>query len=124
MVPGKILIVEDEEENREILTLHLERTGYEVLEAEDGQRAKEVLQEGNNRTTVDVIITDIRMPKVNGLEIIDYFKEYAPDISVVVVTGFPDNKLSEQLIEKGVKKFLVKPVEKQTLLQTVAELLL
>jgi len=123
MVSGKILIVEDEEENREILTLHLERTGYQVLEAEDGQRAKEVLQEGNNRTTVDVIITDIRMPKVNGLEIIDYFKEYAPDISVIVVTGFPDNKLSEQLVKKGVKKFLVKPVEKQTLLQTVAELL-
>jgi len=123
MVPGKILIVEDEKENREILTLHLERTGYQVLEAEDGQRAKEVLQEGNNRTTVDVIITDIRMPKANGLEIIDYFKKYAPDISVIVVTGFPDNKLSEQLVKKGVKKFLVKPVEKKTLLQTVAELL-
>jgi two-component system chemotaxis response regulator CheY len=123
MVPGKILIVEDEDENREILTLHLERTGYQVLEAENGQRAKEILQEGNNLTTVDVIITDIRMPKVNGLEIIDYFKEYAPDISVIVVTGFPDNKLSDQLIEKGVKRFLVKPVEKQTLLQTVAELI-
>ena len=123
MVPGKILIVEDEEENREILTLHLERTGYQVLEAENGQRAKEILQEGNNLTTVDVIITDIRMPKVNGLEIIDYFKEYVPDISVIVLTGFPDNKLSDQLIEKGVKRFLVKPVEKQTLLQTVAELI-
>ena len=72
---------------------------------------------------MDLIITDIRMPKVNGIEIIDYLKGIVPGIPVMVVTAFPNTDLSDQLIERGVKKYLVKPVEKEILLQAVAELL-
>ena len=123
MATENILIIEDEGEIREILTIHLEDAGYQVLEAENGQRAKEILEEGNNRATVDIIITDIRMPKVNGVEIIDYLKENVPGIPVIVVTAFPDKKLADQLIEEGVKKYLVKPVDRQVLLQAVAAVL-
>ena len=68
---------------------------------------------------VALILCDIRMPKVNGVEAIDFFKKEAPGIPVVVVTGYPDAELAAYLMKKGVKDYLVKPVEKQKLIDTV-----
>jgi CheY-like chemotaxis protein len=123
MATGKILVVEDEEENREILAIHLRRAGYQVLEAANGLQAQEKMNEcdDGDQGAVDLIITDIRMPEVSGVEVVDYFNENFPDIPVVVVTGFADNELSDRLVEKGVKNVLVKPVDKTFLLKVVAK---
>jgi YesN/AraC family two-component response regulator len=77
--------------------------------------------EDGDQGAVDLIITDIRMPEVSGVEVVDYFNENFPDIPVVVVTGFADNELSDRLVEKGVKNVLVKPVDKTFLLKVVAK---
>ncbi len=120
MAKGKILIVDDEEDVREVIKLHLEQEGYDnLLEAKNGEEAIKILRSGNNMIQVGLILCDIRMPKVNGVEAIDFFKKEAPGIPVVVVTGYPDAELAAYLMKKGVKDYLVKPVEKQKLIDTV-----
>jgi two-component system chemotaxis response regulator CheY len=81
------------------------------------------MKSGANLLQVGLIICDIRMPKVNGVEAIDYLKENAPSIPIMVVTGYPDSELAVSLLKKGVKDYLVKPVEKEKFLAKVKEVL-
>jgi two-component system, chemotaxis family, chemotaxis protein CheY len=120
---GKILIIDDESEVREVLRLHLESANYNVIEASDGEEGVNMMKEGSNLLQVGMIICDIRMPKVNGIEAIDYLKKNAPSIPIVVVTGYPDSDLAVSLLKKGVKDYMVKPIEKAKLLAKVGEVL-
>jgi CheY-like chemotaxis protein len=120
MAIGKILIVDDEEDVREVLKLHLEGENYSTLEAENGDEAIKVLR--REMTNVAVILCDIRMPKVDGIECIDYLRREAPSIPIVVVTAYPDSELAVDLMKKGVKDYLVKPVDKEKLVSTVKKL--
>ena len=122
-VKGKILIIDDEAEVREVLRLHLESANYNVIEALDGEEAVNMMKSGSNLLQVGLIICDIRMPKVNGIEAIDYLKQNAPSIPVIVVTGYPDSDLAVSLLKKGVKDYMVKPIEKVKLLAKVEEAL-
>ena len=70
-----------------------------------------------------LILCDIRMPKVDGLECIAYFRDQALGIPGVVVTGFPDTERAVDLMDKGVKDYWVKPVEKTTLLAVVEKMI-
>ncbi|MFQ5450205.1 MAG: response regulator [Nitrospinaceae bacterium] len=119
MEKRKILIVEDEPNNREVLQLHLAALGYTVLEAADGEMAIKVLHSGDNMDQIGLIFCDIRMPKLNGVDSIDYFIKKAPKIPIVVITGYPDDELTDFLINKGVRELILKPVEKARLLKTV-----
>ena len=120
---GKILIIDDESEVREVLRIHLESANYNVIEAVDGEEGVNMMKSGSNLLQVGMIICDIRMPKVNGIEAIDYLKQNAPSIPIVVVTGYPDSDLAVSLLKKGVKDYMVKPIEKAKLLEKVAEVL-
>ena len=120
---GKILIIDDEEDVREVLRIHLESANYNVIEAENGEEGIALMKSGANLLQVGLIICDIRMPKVNGVEAIDYLKENAPSIPIMVVTGYPDSELAVSLLKKGVKDYLVKPVEKEKLLAKVKDAL-
>ena len=122
MVQGRVLVIDDEEDVREVLRLHLESEGYNVLEAENGEDGINVLRSEDNLINVGVILCDIRMPKVNGIECIDFLRKEAPGIPIVVVTGYPDTEMATNLMKKGVKDYLVKPVEKDKLLGTVNKL--
>jgi two-component system chemotaxis response regulator CheY len=120
---GRILIIEDDPDIRDILKHQLEQCGHQVIEAKDGQEGIDLMKKRSNLLQVGLIITDIRMPKVNGVEAIDYINANAPSIPIMVVTGYPDTELAINLLEKGVKSFLVKPVEKDTLLSKVSVIL-
>lgn len=119
MAKGKVLVVDDEADVRDVIKLHLEGAGFNMLEAENGEEAISTLRQGDNMVNVGLILCDIRMPKVNGIECIDFLKREAPGIPVVVVTGYPDTEMATSLMKKGVKDYLVKPVEKEKLLSTV-----
>ncbi len=121
MAKGKILVVDDENDVRDIIRLQLEQNGFHVLEAVDGENAINILQSGDNLVNVGLILCDIRMPKVNGVETIEFLKKEAPGIPIVVITGYPDTELATGLLKKGVKDYLVKPVEKEKLLAVVDE---
>ncbi len=120
---GRILIIDDEEDVRDILKMHLESAGYKVIEAEDGEDGINKMREGANLLQVGLIITDIRMPKVNGVEAINYLRTNAPSKPILVITGYPDADLAISLLKKGVKEYLVKPIEKKVLLEKVKKVL-
>ena len=122
MSTGKVMVVEDEEDVREAIKLQLESANYNVLEAENGEEAINILKSESNMVNCGLILCDIRMPKVNGLECIAYFRDQAPGIPIVVVTGFPDTEMAVDLMSKGVKDYLVKPVEKAKLLAVVEKM--
>ena len=118
---GRILVVDDEPDIRKIVRMTLEKAGYEVLEAEDGEKAIEIINTGENRIMLDVIICDIRMPKINGVEAVDYFQKEWPRVSLIVLTGFPDVEMATSFLRKGVVDYLVKPVEGEKLREAVAK---
>ncbi len=122
MPKGKILVIDDESDVRETIRMQLETANYNVLEAENGEEAIKILRSENNMVNVGVILCDIRMPKVNGLECIQFLKQEAPGIPTVVVTAYPDPEMASDLMTRGVKDYLVKPVEKEKLLGVVGKL--
>lgn len=114
----KILVVDDEEEVRKTVRLQLKGTGLEVIEAEDGKKGIEVL-DNENVTLVSAILCDVRMPNINGVEAVSYFRREYPHIPVIVLTGYPDVKLAVDFMREGVVEYLVKPVEKEKLVETI-----
>ena len=122
MAKGKILVVDDEQNVRDTIRMQLESENYNVLEAENGEEAIKVLRSEDNMVNVGLILCDIRMPKVNGLECIAFFRQEAPGIPTVVVTAFPDAEMAADLMTKGLKDYLVKPVEKKHLLAVVGKM--
>lgn len=120
---GGILVVDDEPDIRRVVRMALEKLNYYVIEAEDGQQAITLLNEGEHPMVIDVIITDIRMPNINGIEAMDYLQREYPSVPLIVLTGFPDLDLAMQLMKQGVTDYLVKPVEQEKLASAVANAL-
>jgi len=118
---GRVLIVDDEPDIRKVVRMTLEKAGYEVLDAEDGEKAIEVINTGENRMMLDVMVCDIRMPKINGIEAIAYFQKEYPRVPLIVLTGFPDTEMATSLLRQGVVDYLVKPVEGERLRASVAK---
>ena len=116
---GRILIVDDEASIRKALRLTLAKAGYDVVEADDGATGIKAIGADDNPLMVDVVICDIRMPKVNGLEAIAYFRRQYPSVPVIVLTGYPDIQLATDLLKQGVVDYLVKPVERDQLVACV-----
>ena len=118
---GRVLVVDDEPSIRKLVNLSLTKAGYEVVEAQDGEQAIKVLNSDDNPLMVDTILCDIRMPKVNGIEAIAYFRTQYPTVPVVVMTGYPDVDLAVSLMRQGVLDYLVKPVSKEELLTVITK---
>ncbi len=117
------MIVDDEQDVREAIKLQLGDGNFKILEAENGEEAIATLKQADHLVNVGLILCDIRMPKVDGVECIDYLKRNAPGIPIVVITAFPDAELAASLLKKGVKDYLVKPVDKAKLIGVVDKLI-
>ena len=117
---GRVLVVDDEANFRKLMQMMLTKGGYEVLEAENGAEALETLRANKNQEPVDVIICDIRMPQVDGVEAVAVFRQEFPSIPVVVLTGFPDIVMAHSFLEQGVSDYRAKPIEREKLLAVVA----
>ena len=117
---GRVLVVDDEPQVRKPICLSLVKAGYEVVEAADGDQAIKTLGSDDNPLMVDTILCDIRMPKVNGIEAIAYFRQNYPRVPLIVLTGFPDTDMATSLLRQGVVDYLVKPVEGEKLKASVA----
>lgn len=116
---GRVMVVDDEEQIRKVVGMTLRKAGYDVQEAEDGEKAIQLMNEGDNPLTMDVVICDIRMPKINGTEAIAYFRSQYPSTPIIVLTGYPDVQLATSLLKSGVVEYLVKPVEREKLVSAV-----
>ena len=119
MSMGRVLVVDDEADVRKSVRLILTKAGYDVVEAEDGEKGMAAIKADGNALLVDTIICDLYMPKVNGMEAIAYFREQFPSVPVIVLTGKPDIPNTASLFKQGIVDYLVKPVEAEKLTAAV-----
>lgn len=116
-----ILLVDDITSLRIVGKAMLESFGYEVLLAEDGEDAIDVYKK--HRETIQLVILDMIMPKMNGQECFNVLKKMKPELKVILLSGFLQEKDLEGLREKGLSGVLLKPFAKQQLGELVAEVL-
>lgn len=107
-----ILVVDDEVEVCETITLMLDRLGYTCEMAASGPEAIQKHAE----SSFDVILTDLGMPGMNGLELAQRIKAATPDVRVILITGWPLQLSDEQLHQRGVECVINKPVRLKDLL--------
>ena len=119
MLMKKVLIIDDDDSVRELIKIHLEKEGFPILEAKTGEEALKTLHKGDNIINVSLILSDIRMPKMDGVEFIEILIQQAIRIPVIVLTGYPDRQMAESLKKIGVKEYLIKPIGKQKLIETI-----
>lgn len=101
-----VLIVDDEELNLVLLSDMLDETGnYKIDSALDGKIAWNLIQENS----YDLIITDIRMPEIDGIELLRLVKQYNPSIPIIVVTAFASIETAVEALQNGAANFLKKP---------------
>ncbi len=101
----RILVVDDEESIREFLEIMLKKEGYEVTTAEDGAKAKEVLA----KKTFDMVISDLQMPNVTGIELLKFVKESYPDLVFMMITAFGTTENAVEAMKMGAYDYLTKP---------------
>jgi len=102
---ARVLVVDDEKSMRDLLSITLEKEGYDVQTAAGGEPAIEML----HRDPVDVVITDLRMPKVDGLQVLRAAKEISPDTTVIVITAVASTETAVEAMKLGAYDYLTKP---------------
>jgi len=113
----RVLLVEDDDDNRELMAEVLASAGYEVLSAATGQEGLKTLSE----SSVDVVVTDVGMPGMGGLEVAKAAKAIAPSVPVVIVTGWAERDDIASARGKHVDAVLIKPVDPDVLTQAVSD---
>ena len=102
-----ILVVDDDEDILELIERHLSNKGYEVVTAYDGEQALPLLE----KVKFDLVITDLKMPKIDGMEVLRRVKEKDPNIEVVILTGHGTmDSVIEALRDGGAFDYLQKPL--------------
>ena len=118
-VKNKILVVDDEEALRTVLSTELEGEGYQVSTAGDGEEAIKIL--GSQQ--FHLILLDIKMPNVDGFEVLKFIKQKQPSTKVIMLTGFADLKNAIESKKLGAEDFVSKPYDLVDLLTTVERVL-
>lgn len=113
---GRVLIVEDDEPLRRALARLLERQGYEVVTAGNGHEAT---RWGAHASGLDVIVSDINMPQMNGMALLRMVRESDPDLPVILITANPQLDSAIEAVEHGAYKYLTKPVDLEALSASV-----
>lgn len=115
-----ILVIEDDEDVRALICEFLKREGHEVHEASDGLKGTQVFDQEN----IDIVITDIMMPTLDGVETIRALKSRDPDVRAIAITGYRGcyNRLPAAEFV-GAKQTLVKPFTKEELIEAVNAIL-
>ena len=115
----QVLIVDDELNLRKILSAQLTRDGYDVLTAEDGERGLQLLGEHH----IDLVITDLKMPKVDGMTLLKRALEEDPELPVVLITAHGTIDTAVEALKSGAFDFVTKPFDKDEVRQIVAKAL-
>ncbi|TAK66530.1 MAG: sigma-54-dependent Fis family transcriptional regulator, partial [Bacteroidetes bacterium] len=102
-----ILTVDDEEDIRLLMVEAIEGMGYKAMQASDGAEAINLV----NSHLFDVVILDIQMPRVDGLEVLQHIKEYSPSTEVIMLTGVNDIKIAVKAMKLGAADYMTKPVQ-------------
>jgi two-component system response regulator PilR (NtrC family) len=104
---NQILIVDDEQSMLDFLTLMLQKEGYDIITANDGAKAKEFIK----KEKLDLIISDIKMPDIDGIELLRFIKEINPDATVILITAYASTKTAIQALKLGAYDYISKPFD-------------
>src|SRR3954471_13151267 len=115
--PPRILVVDDERSMREMLQIVLRREGYEVLLAENGRTAIDLLE----REPVDILISDIKMPDLSGVDVLRAAKRIDQDILGIMITAFASTESAVEAMRLGACDYLTKPFDLDVLRMKVRE---
>jgi DNA-binding NtrC family response regulator len=115
MIPKRVLVVDDEQNSREGLSKILTKEGYSVHTAENGKKA--LIEAENNR--FDLIITDLRMPEMDGIEVLEKLREKNKDIGVVIVTAYGEVNSYLKAMNLGAFEYLNKPIHLEELRRVI-----
>jgi CheY-like chemotaxis protein len=116
---NSILVVDDEDALRTVLSSELESEGYVIATAADGDEAISILQ----GKSFDLVLLDIKMPRVDGFEVLRFIKERYPATKVIMLTGFADLKNAIESKKLGAEDFVSKPYDLVDLLTTIERVL-
>ena len=114
-----ILVVDDEQHIRQTLQAILERKKYKVTVADDGQAALEIVRQ----QPIDLILTDLKMPRMDGLQLLKAAKRLAPEIEVILITAYGEVGTAVEAMRNGAFHFITKPPNRSQILLTVARAL-
>ena len=106
MQSKKILVADDEREVRILLYEVLSRNGYDVVVAENGLMAIDMIRHSH----FDLVVTDIRMPEFDGLELLQEIKKHEPSLAVIIITGHPSVETAVNAMKYGASDYLIKPL--------------
>jgi DNA-binding NtrC family response regulator len=112
-----LLLVEDERTQRELLKALLEAEGFRVLAASDGEEALRVFAEVKNE--ISLVISDLRMPGMDGYHLLLAMKQLRPDVMVIVLSGHINAQIEADLIQEGAVAVLQKPLHPRRFLDLV-----
>ncbi len=107
----KILVIDDERPTLSMFRLFLEAWGYRVLTAENGAEGLEIFKNENPA----IVITDIKMPGIDGLAVLQRIKDIDPKAGVIVITGHGDSDLAQRALESQAVDCIHKPIKKEAL---------
>ncbi len=113
----KVLICDDEEGIRESLKLILS-DHHDLILAENGEQSLECLK---NSKDIQVVLLDIKMPKIHGLDILKKIKEVRPDVNVIMVTGYQSVETASKAAHLGACGYIVKPFKSKDILDVVGK---
>jgi two-component system response regulator PilR (NtrC family) len=105
LMKPRILVVDDEQSIREFLDIMLRKEGYEVTLAEDGEQASDLLK----KKSFDMIISDLQMPKMTGLELLKFAKDNYPNVTFLMITAFGTTETAVEAMKMGAYDYLTKP---------------
>lgn len=104
---ANILVVDDEEDIVQLMSETLDLWGHQTITAMDGEQALEKFQEA----PVDLVISDLRLPKMNGVRLLEKLKDIDHDVEVILFTGFPEVTTAIEAMKNGAYDYLIKPVD-------------
>ncbi len=110
-----ILVVDDEEAIREVVSTMLESRGYQCTTLSNGRAAQEFVR----KETPDLVLSDMIMPEMDGIQLLDWLRGYDPEIPVIMVTAIHDISTALQAIRRGAYDYILKPFEKDQLFHAV-----
>jgi putative nucleotidyltransferase with HDIG domain len=106
-----ILVVDDEEAIREVVSTMLESKGYHCTSVHNGRAAQDQVR----RTTPDLVLSDMIMPEMDGIKLLEWMRQYDPDVPVIMVTAIHDISTALEAIRRGAYDYILKPFEKDQL---------
>jgi len=115
-MPERLLVVDDEPNMLRLLkTILMDKTGYEVTTTNNPLEVSKMLQEDH----YDLVITDLKMPLVDGIDLIGIVKGIDSTMPIIVITAYGTIETAEEAIQKGAYDFITKPFRKETIFITI-----